>query len=222
MIRKYPVIYTSSDFSKVQNITISSYAAALSIIGDPAKRNPQTRQSADHSMIYIISTMLRKAIAIGADLTKSCDKIENLYKLLIMTPNDYTIDAINNQFTRSIMEKINFVYGGKKFDDLYPEGIPTQLDISFVDGTSASSGIIMYPCGHALNTECDIYSLLDYKNNMLLELTFKNKSSQEALIAKLNSIETMSNEDLELIYEGDLEMATIPFDEQKTLSFLES
>lgn len=39
----------------------SSYETAVKIIGDPAKRNPATRQSADHSMVYIISTLLRRA-----------------------------------------------------------------------------------------------------------------------------------------------------------------
>ena len=29
--------------------------------GDPAKRDPKTRQSADHSMVYIVGTLLRKA-----------------------------------------------------------------------------------------------------------------------------------------------------------------
>lgn len=38
-----------------------SYKTAVGIIGDPDKRNPQTRQSADHSMVYIIATLLKKA-----------------------------------------------------------------------------------------------------------------------------------------------------------------
>lgn len=38
-----------------------AYEPAFGIIGDPAKKTPSTRQSADHSMVYIISTILRKA-----------------------------------------------------------------------------------------------------------------------------------------------------------------
>lgn len=45
----------------IKNINIVAYEPAFGIIGDPAKKNPTTRQSADHSMVYIISTMLRKA-----------------------------------------------------------------------------------------------------------------------------------------------------------------
>lgn len=32
--------------------------AGVRIIGDPAKRHPKTRQSADHSMLYLVCTML--------------------------------------------------------------------------------------------------------------------------------------------------------------------
>ena len=37
----------------IERIRITAYEPAFGIIGDPAKRNPKTRQSADHSMVYI-------------------------------------------------------------------------------------------------------------------------------------------------------------------------
>lgn len=45
----------------ISSISITAYEPAYGIIGDPAKKNPTTRQSADHSMSYIISSVLRKA-----------------------------------------------------------------------------------------------------------------------------------------------------------------
>ena len=53
------VQYGNSDI--VKKIKITAYEPAFGIIGDPAKRTPKTRQSADHSMVYIVGTMLRKA-----------------------------------------------------------------------------------------------------------------------------------------------------------------
>lgn len=58
------IIYESKLASKysiddVENIKIVAYEPAFGIIGDPAKKTPSTRQSADHSMVYIISTILR-------------------------------------------------------------------------------------------------------------------------------------------------------------------
>lgn len=52
---------TNSKIDDIENINIVAYEPAFGIIGDPAKRDPKTRQSADHSMVYIISTILRKA-----------------------------------------------------------------------------------------------------------------------------------------------------------------
>ena len=37
----------------IESIKIVAYEPAFGIIGDPAKKNPTTRQSADHSMVYI-------------------------------------------------------------------------------------------------------------------------------------------------------------------------
>jgi len=47
---------TSDD---IQKIKIVCYEPAFGIIGDPAKRSATTRQSADHSMVYIVNTLIR-------------------------------------------------------------------------------------------------------------------------------------------------------------------
>ncbi|MGH7135783.1 MAG: MmgE/PrpD family protein, partial [Pirellulales bacterium] len=54
-----------ADERQLRKIRISIYQPAFGIIGDTAKRDPRTRQSADHSMIYIIATVLRKALETG-------------------------------------------------------------------------------------------------------------------------------------------------------------
>lgn len=50
-----------NSINDIENINIVAYEPAFGIIGDPAKKTPSTRQSADHSMVYIVSTILRKA-----------------------------------------------------------------------------------------------------------------------------------------------------------------
>lgn len=42
-----------NDFDLIKDMVIVAYEPAFGIIGDPAKRDPKTRQSADHSMVYI-------------------------------------------------------------------------------------------------------------------------------------------------------------------------
>ncbi len=53
----------------MEQIKIKAYQPAFGIIGDPEKRTPTTRQSADHSMVYIskradwlVSRILAKAL----------------------------------------------------------------------------------------------------------------------------------------------------------------
>lgn len=101
--------------SEIDRIKIVAYEPAFGIIGDPAKRNPTTRQSADHSMVYIISTMLRKALekkSMLKQLNNEDGQLEEIWKHLMLTPHDYGKDALFNETTRSIMDKIEFAHGG--------------------------------------------------------------------------------------------------------------
>merc|ERR1712137_400824 len=56
----------SGGLDAIANINIVSYEPAFGIIGDPAKKNPKTRQSADHSMAFIVSRILVNALRSGA------------------------------------------------------------------------------------------------------------------------------------------------------------
>lgn len=45
----------------------------------------------------------------------------------MLTPNDYGKNALYDETTRKIMEKIEFIHGGVEYDTKYPEGIPTSV-----------------------------------------------------------------------------------------------
>lgn len=141
----------------IRTITITAYEPAFGIIGDPAKRNPTTRQSADHSMVYIIATLLRKAIE-----GKAAGRATG-WEDLILLPEDYSAAAIQNPLTRTLMDKIRFAHGGAEYDSKYPDGIPTSVVIESEDGKTADSGLVMYPAGHARNTTHDLDALLANK-----------------------------------------------------------
>merc|ERR1712046_526898 len=49
----------------IENINIVAYEPAFGIIGDPAKKDPRSRQSADHSMAFIVSRILLKGLKNG-------------------------------------------------------------------------------------------------------------------------------------------------------------
>ncbi len=102
---------------KLRSVRIAIYEPAFHIICDPAKRDPRTRQSADHSMPYIIATLLRKAI----------EQKRSGWKELMLLPQDYDEAALGNSLTRQLIDKIEIRHGGPEYDSKYPDGIPTTL-----------------------------------------------------------------------------------------------
>ncbi|HTN77008.1 MAG TPA: MmgE/PrpD family protein [Pirellulaceae bacterium] len=141
------------DPAELRSIRITIYEPAYSIIGDPAKRDPRTRQSADHSLVYIIATLLRKAI----------EKQTASWLDLMLLPDDYDLPALHQTLTRQLMRRIEFVPGGPSYDALYPDGIPTTVEIEHARLGRLSSGLIKYPAGHARCVNFDWQPILDEK-----------------------------------------------------------
>ena len=105
------------DVSEIDRITIKAYEPAYSIIGDPAKKDPRIRHSADHSMVYIVASLLRKAFEKQNKLIEvEENKPEEFWKHLMMLPTDYSHNAIFNETTRTLMQKIEFEHGGEEYD----------------------------------------------------------------------------------------------------------
>jgi len=179
LVAKNPSLLAGSDGSSIKSIKVVAYEPAYGIIGDPAKRDPHTRQSADHSMVYIVATLLRKAIE-----HKTAD-----WARLMLTPYDYNEAAVFNKFTRRLMDKISFEHGGPDYDSKYPEGIPTSLVITDDAGAEHDSGLVMFPTGHARNTTADLKSLLKHKFHLLGSL---GVADPDALVKRLSNLERKS------------------------------
>ena len=45
------------------------------------------------------------------------------------------------------MELISFAHGDAEYDDKYPDGIPTSIEITTHTGEVFDSGLVMYPSG---------------------------------------------------------------------------
>jgi 2-methylcitrate dehydratase len=185
--------------AEVDRIVIVAYEPAFGIIGDPAKKDPKTRQSADHSMAFIVSRMLQKAIERGSLPTASDDA----WKLLMLSPHDYGKEALYDPKTRALMHKITFEHGGPEYDSKYPDGIPTSIDIILKSGKKLSSGLVMYPSGHARNATADLKGLLDTKNKMLGDLVFRETDEYDRFVAPLKNIKNLTEAELQDIYNFD-------------------
>lgn len=197
LVENPPLVRAGS--AAIDNIMIVAYEPAFGIIGDPAKKDPKTRQSADHSMAFILSRMFQKAMAKGSVPTSG----DEAWKELMLSPHDYGKDALFDETTRSIMQKITFEHGGEEYDSKYPDGIPTSINIVLKDGKKFSSGLVMYPPGHARNTTANLKALLANKNKMLGDLVFKDQASYEQFIKPLQNIKSLSAKEMHDVYDFD-------------------
>jgi 2-methylcitrate dehydratase len=183
------------DVDNIDSIVVKAYEPAFGIIGDPAKRDPKTRQSADHSMVFIVSRMLHKAAV--APLPEGQDAV---WKHLMLMPEDYSQAAIHDTGTRQIMAKMAFEHGGPEYDAKYPDGIPTSLVVQMKSGQRFDSGMVMYPGGHARNTTADLPGILRKKFERMATIAVRDGGDAAGLVSQWESIGDMSADALLGIY----------------------
>lgn len=192
LLTSYPEVL--DDPQSLQRVRIAVYEPAFSVIGDPAKRDPRTRQSADHSMVYIVATVLRKAFQ-----SKQVG-----WEQLMLMPEDYDDESLFHPETRRLMETIEFVHGGPEYDALYPDGIPTSLEIDHARLGTLSSGLVMYPEGHARNTSGNLDRLLSEKFRRLAALGTRDV---DGLKGHLSGLVKKSSAEIQQLYNFTIEGA---------------
>jgi 2-methylcitrate dehydratase len=188
-----------ADAAAIRAIRITIYEPAYSIIGDPHKRDPRTRQSADHSMVYIIATLLRKAIERGGQASRQT--AEALWRDLILLPVDYDA-SLRHSLTRELMQRIDFRHGGPEYDAKYPDGLPTTLEIDHAALGPLTSGLVMYPPGHARNTTANLAALLRHKFDRLAGLGVGDPA---ALHQRMSNLAAKSPAEVHSLYSFEIE-----------------
>ncbi len=98
----------------VERITVRTTTRGADILSDPSKYDPQTKETADHSLPYCIAV----AVAKGNVL-----------------PSDFTDEAIHDPFVRSFLRKIE-VIADPEIDALFPKVKRAVVTITTVDGKS--------------------------------------------------------------------------------------
>ena len=183
------------DADHLLDVRIRIYEPAFSIIGDAAKHDPRTRQSADHSMVYIIATLLRKAYEARRDGWDGKDG----WRRLMLTPADYAEDdsALFHPLTRRLMRQIDFRHGGPEYDRRFPDGIPTTVEFVYATLGPLSSGMVMYPAGHARCDAGDLHALLDQKFRLLAG---QGVEDVEALIERFSHLAAKSPHEIADLY----------------------
>ena len=71
----------------------------------------------------------------------------------------------------------------------------------------------MFPSGHSRNTAADLNGILNHKFHLLGKLALSEKEL-ESKLEKLNKIESLSNEDLQTLYECKIHYTTHSVDDK--------
>lgn len=153
----------------VERITIESYEAARTIIGDRAKRRPQTKESADHSIFYILAVALLEGK---------------------MTLNQYRPELFSNSEVLSVIDKMSEVIEVEEFNSAYyNQGFPVRVKVTVADGREFSA-FVENPKGHPARPMSDqdlMVKFIDLCSSLMPSSAYEN------LIGALRSIETVED-----------------------------
>ena len=128
----------------IESVNIETFKAAYEIIArDPEKWAPQTRETADHSLPYIVAVSL-----LDATVTKDSFSPAKLRDPRVKRLLSKTTLAENPELTRG-----------------YPEGIPNRITVRTTDGRSCAKEV-SFPKGHPKNPMSEAEVEEKFANNV--------------------------------------------------------
>lgn len=114
---------------EIEQLNVESYWMTYSEIGsEPAKWDPQTRETADHSLPYLLAV----ALVDGG-----------------ITPDSFRMERILDPALRPLMQKIT-VRENPEFTRQFPEALPTRMEVITRSGQRITEEI-RHPKGHLRN-----------------------------------------------------------------------
>ncbi len=119
--------------SEIDSVLVESHDAAVDIIGsDPAKWRPTHRETADHSLPYIVAAALTDGE---------------------MTPRQFSPARIADESLLALVARVK-VARHRELSDLYPGAVGNIIALTMKDGRRLSERVD-HPCGHARNRMSD-------------------------------------------------------------------
>jgi len=148
----------------IETVNVQTYFTAWSEIGsEPEKWNPRTRETADHSLPYLLSLGLVDGR---------------------VTVDSFSIERMNDPALRALMNRIKIVEN-KDFTRQFPSKLITEIEV-ITRGGQRFVETAQYPKGHAKNpmTDADV----ETKFGILCE-GLMDKTQQSALLKALWEID---------------------------------
>ena len=136
------------DARDIESIVVRTYWFAWSEIGsEPEKWMPTTRETADHSIPFLVCAALLDG------------KVD---------PSTFTTARIEDPAIRALMQKVKVIHD-KSLDAMQPQSNPCRIEITLKNG-KAVTGSVDHPKGHVKNpaSDADIERKIAGLNNGLL------------------------------------------------------
>jgi 2-methylcitrate dehydratase len=165
-------IVSSNDIQpeQVESVTIHTLSRAADILSDPSKYNPKDRETADHSLPFVIAAAL-------------VDRQ--------VTPASFTMERIFDPRIRAQLQKVKLV-GDKEIDAAFPKLQKTLVKVALADGRVLEHRL-EYPKGDPRNPLTD--HEIEVKFRSLADGVLSPNEQQDLIDAiwNLETIESVSD-----------------------------
>jgi 2-methylcitrate dehydratase len=129
----------------IDRIRIDTFGAAYDIIAkDPEKWDPATRETADHSIQYIVCAALQDGE---------------------VTRRTFDLERIRRPDTLELLRQRTTVEEDPELTEGYPEGIPNRITVTTTRGTTHVREV-RFPLGHARNPMSDEELVAKFRTNV--------------------------------------------------------
>jgi len=167
--------------ARIADVRIDTFQASYDIIAkDPEKWDPRTRETADHSIQYIVCAALQ-----DGDVTM----------------DTFELDRIRRPDTLALLRDRVTVESDPDLTEGYPEGIPNRITVTTTDGSTLVREV-RYPRGHARNPMTDDEVAEKYRANVARRWSDERASNVGDLIWNLDEADSLSPLSDELAMEG--------------------
>jgi 2-methylcitrate dehydratase len=158
------------DADRIKSIEIDTFDAAYQIIAkDPEKWDPKTRETADHSLQYIVVAALLDGE---------------------VTSRTFEPERFRDPRTLGILKERVIVREDPELSAGYPEGIPNRITVTTTGGDREVREI-RHPRGHARNPMTDEEVVAKYRENVGDRLDADRAAAVERLVWDLDQEESL-------------------------------
>jgi 2-methylcitrate dehydratase len=156
---------------RIADIRIETFQASYDIIAkDPEKWDPRTRETADHSIQFIVCAALQ-----DGDVTM----------------NTFELDRIRRPDTLALLREHVGVESDPDLTEGYPEGIPNRITVTTTEGTTFVREV-RYPRGHARNPMSDDEVAEKYRANVARRWSDERVARVGELVWNLDDADSLS------------------------------